>query len=670
MDEKKKPPSKPQEKGKSSKPRGKTLGPVLNLEEHVPSDWWSTVFNSLYLKTDADVVDDARITRGEIDLLCKALNLSPDDKILDLCCGQGRHTLELGRRGFRCVEGLDRSHYLIQKAKECAKNEGLGVRFREGDARKLPYPPDSFDALLILGNSFGYFETLQDDLRVLKEVLRVLKPWGKLLIDIANGGYLREHFQPRSWEWINGKLFVCRERSLSCDRDRLVSREVITHVEKGVIADQFYAERLYSFESLARLLTEAGFSDVSSSVEIASDSARAQDLGMMERRIVVTAQARKEWAPVRRRAKAEEKHVVVLLGDPRKPDPLKPLQVFDDDDLYTIDQMKAAVRELTGYRFTYLDNHDTMIQDLMRLAGKTDLVLNLCDEGYCNDPRKELHVTSLLEWLGLPYTGSGPQCLAFCYDKSLVRGAAKEMGIPVPDAVFVKPEDSTFELPFEFPAIVKPDLGDSSFGITARSVAQRPEELLDAVLEVRQKFGYEKPLLVEEFLPGKDLSVGVIGTPPSSYTVLPITEEDYSTVPPELPRICGYEAKWCPDSPYWGIKSVRAELPPDTEKAIVEWCVALSERLECRDYVRFDWRLDAAGTPKLLEVNPNPGWCWDGHLAKMAAHAGISYSEMLEAIMRSAMERLGIDTDESRRANPDNGKRAEETRLAVRVPAR
>ena len=103
---------------------------------------------------------------------------------------------------------------------------------------------------MILGNSFGYFETLQDDLKVLREVMRILRPWGKLLIDIADGDYLKESFRNRSWEWIDNNLFVCRERSLSLDRERLVSREVITHVTKGVLADQFYAERLYSQESL------------------------------------------------------------------------------------------------------------------------------------------------------------------------------------------------------------------------------------------------------------------------------------------------------------------------------------------------------------------------------------------------------------------------------------
>jgi len=540
------------------------------------------------------------------------------------------------------VEGVDRSHYLIQRGKTQAKKETLGVKFREGDARKLRYPPDTFDAVMILGNSFGYFETIEDDVRVVKEVFRVLKPWGKLLIDVTDGEYLRRKFQPRSWEWIDKKSFVCRERSLSLDKQRLISREVVTHVEKGVVADQFYAERLYTRKSIRELLEKAGFSDVTIHGQISGDSQRNQDLGMMERRIIVTSVVRKDWTP--RKRKKEFKNVTVIFGDPRKPDPLKPLCVFDDDDFYTIDQLKDALRELDGYRYTYLNNHDTVFNDLVKIGTKTDFVLNLCDEGYNNDPRKELHVPALLETLNVPYTGGGPQCLAFCYDKSLVRGIAKEMDIPVPEAFFIKPEDSTFELPFGFPVIAKPNFGDSSFGITQRSVANSIEQLVNAISEIRETFGYEKPVLVEEFLTGIDFTVGIIGNPPETYTVLPIIQEDYSSLPPELPRICGYEAKWMPDSPYWQIKSAPANLPDEVEKVVVECCLKLFERLECRDYCRFDWRIDASGNPKILEVNPNPGWCWDGHLAKMSKLAGLSYSQMLAEILRAAEDRLSAPT--------------------------
>ncbi|MGA9193293.1 MAG: methyltransferase domain-containing protein [Anaerolineales bacterium] len=624
------------------KPPPKTLGPVLNLEEHVRADWWRRIFNALYLKTDSDVVNDQLITANEIDLFTQTLNLSPDADILDLCCGQGRHTLELARRGFGNVQGLDRSHYLIQRARTTAKKESLNIKFREGDARKLPHATDRFDVVMILGNSFGYFETIEDDLRVLREVFRILKPSGQLLIDVSDGEYLKDHFEARTWEWLDKKHYVCRERSLSADGQRMISREIITHAEKGVLADQFYAERLYTREGLVSLIQDAGFSQITVHGEINTQSQRNQDLGMMAQRLVVTALVRKEWTPKKVKPDADTKHVVVVMGDPHRPDTVKPDSVFDDDDFYTIDQLKSALQSSEKYQYSYLDNHDSLIQDLKNLSGKADLILNLCDEGFANDPRQELHVPAIMEMFHLPYTGSGPQCLAYCYDKSMIRGAAQEMGLPVPEAYFIRPEDTSIELPIGFPVIIKPNFGDSSFGITQRSVAHSAEELLNAIASIRERFGYDKPMLVEEFLTGADLTVGVIGNPPDDYLVLPIVEEDYSSLPPELPRLCGYEAKWNPDSPYWNLGSIPADLPPETQHTIIEACLRLFERLECRDYARFDWRLDARGNPKLLEANPNPGWCWDGHLAKMAGLAGLSYADMLTAILAAAERRLGL----------------------------
>ncbi|WP_221057985.1 methyltransferase domain-containing protein [Methanoculleus chikugoensis] len=637
----------PDSKRKAKHRDKRTIGPVPNLEEHVKSDWWRGIFNRLYLKTDGDVVDDPGITEREIDRIARVLHLQPHERVLDLCCGQGRHTLELARRGYN-AEGLDQSHYLIQRARSTAKKEGLPIRFREGDARRLPYRTDTYDVVLILGNSFGYFDSVEEDLRILTEIRRILKPWGRVLLDVADGEYLREHFQPRSWEWIDDAMFVCRERSLSFDEQRLISREVITDVEKGVVADQFYAEHLYTPEALRRLLERAGFSGIAFQ-EIATESQRNQDLGMMERRHIVTAHVRKEWSATKTKGREKAKHVAVLLGDPARPDALKPSCAFDDDDFYTIDQMKAALRELSGYQFTYHSKHETLIQDLPRLKGKVDYVFNLCDEGFNNDPRKELHVPALLEMYGIPYTGAGPQSLAFCYDKSLVRGIAKEMGIPVPDACFITPGDRTYDVGMKFPAIVKPNAGDSSYGITQKSIAHTIEELADIITSLRTTLGYDCSLLVEEFLTGKDISVGIIGNPSGYSMVLPVIEEDYSALPPDLPRICGYEAKWLPDSPYWKVTSKPADLPEGTEKMIVRCCLALFERLECRDYCRFDWRLDEHGNPKLLEVNPNPGWCWDGHLARMAKYAGLNYSEMLGRILKAAEERFGMEPERDAR---------------------
>jgi len=615
------------------------LGPVDNLESYVKADWWRHIFNANYLRTDGDIVEDKDITKKEVDIFLSAIGVSKDSRILDLCCGQGRHALEIAKRGYTNVAGLDRSHYLINRARKINNAGGLNVVFKEGDARKLPFQNDIFNAVLIAGNSFGYFDSTKDDIIILKEVMRVLKPEGKLLIDITDGNYMREHFQRRSWEWIDKNYFVCRERSLSENRERLISREVITHVTNGVIADQFYAERLYSHDDLKNILITAGFKKYCKYTKVSSESKRNQDLGMMAERIVITAVAKKEWSPVKKHSKVSDS-VLVLLGDHTKMDLIKPDSTFDDDDYHTINELKRALSELSKYKFIYLSNHDTLIQDLLKMKGKCSYVFNLCDEGFNNEASKELHITALLEVLGFHYSGGTPQCLAYCYDKSLIRGIANEMDIPVPGAFMIKPEDIQFvELPLTFPVIVKPNFGDSSFGITQKNVCYDLQSLESAIIGIRENFGYNNPILVEEFLTGKDISVGIIGNPTTSYTILPIIEEDYSVLPEELPKICGYEAKWDPSSPYWKITSVPANLSEDVERFLGASCLKLFERLECRDYVRFDWRLDENGTPRLLEVNPNPGWCWDGHLAKMAKLQDMSYSNMLESILEACKSR-------------------------------
>ena len=329
------------------------------------------------------------------------------------------------------------------------------------------------------------------------------------------------------------------------------------------------------------------------------------------------------------------------MGDPHQSDVVKPASNFDEDDFFTINELKKALAELHDYHFVYLDRHDTLLSELPKMKSKFDFVFNLCDEGFNNEASKELHVPSLLEMLNFPYTGGTPQCLAYCYDKSLVRGIAEEMDIPVPKAFFVKPEDIAFiDLPIGFPFIVKPNFGDSSFGITQDNVCYDLKALESVILQVREKFGYNKPILVEQFLTGKDISVGIIGNPPESYLTLPIIEEDYSGLPSDLPKICGYEAKWLFDSPYSKIQSIEANLPEETELFLVASCLKLFERLECRDYARFDWRLDANQTPRLLEVNPNPGWCWDGHLAKMANFMDMSYAKMLHEILKASEQRI------------------------------
>jgi D-alanine-D-alanine ligase len=151
-------------------------------------------------------------------------------------------------------------------------------------------------------------------------------------------------------------------------------------------------------------------------------------------------------------------------------------------------------------------------------------------------------------------------------------------------------------------------------------------------------------VLVQEYLTGPEFSVSLIGNPDQGLRALPLLEVDFSSLDPSLPRILGYESKWEPDSPYW--TQIRyqeaASLPDHVQSQLIEHSARLFERLGCRDYARFDFRADSKGEIKLLEVNPNPGWCWDGKLNIMAGFQGIRYAELLGQILAAAEERIGI----------------------------
>lgn len=150
------------------------------------------------------------------------------------------------------------------------------------------------------------------------------------------------------------------------------------------------------------------------------------------------------------------------------------------------------------------------------------------------------------------------------------------------------------------------------------------------------------PLLIQEYLQGAEYSVGLVGNP-DKFEALPILEVDYSQLPSKLPKILSYESKWDPDSPYWkDITYKEATLDDETQRRLIHYSNRLFERLECRDYARFDFRADAEGKIKLLEVNPNPGWCWDGKLNLMAGYAGMEYWQLLEMIIQAAKERIGV----------------------------
>jgi D-alanine-D-alanine ligase len=330
--------------------------------------------------------------------------------------------------------------------------------------------------------------------------------------------------------------------------------------------------------------------------------------------------------------------ITVILGDTRLADSMKRGGRFNAEDFEAFDRMKQALQSLTQYRFSFLDDHATLLSDL--LTRPPAFVLNLCDTGFRNNASQEAYIPALLEMLEVPYSGASPASLALCYDKGFVRALANTHGIPVPAEVYLQVGDlvDLDELPF--PALVKPSCGDGSIGITRGSLVCDAREARTYIEALYRQFP-GGAVLVQEFLSGPEYSIGLIGNPDAGFTVLPPLEVDYTGLDPQLPRILAYESKADPASPYWtDIKFHQAKINESTQQRLVDYSHRLFQRLGCRDYARFDFRADTAGAIKLLEVNPNAAWCWDGKLNMMAGFAGHSYGAFLQLILEAAQARV------------------------------
>lgn len=329
--------------------------------------------------------------------------------------------------------------------------------------------------------------------------------------------------------------------------------------------------------------------------------------------------------------------ITVLLGDPALPDRSKPGGAFTADDFDQVERLKGALAKLDRYAFEFRNDHAQLLAELQ--ARPPEFVLNFCDTGFRNDATLELHVTAVLEMLGVPFSGSGPVPLGLCYDKALVRALAGELGIPVPRELVLAPGEELGEM--RYPAFVKPNRGDGSVGITTRSLVHDAAAARAYVDELRELLP-GATILVQEFLSGTEYGVGLIGNPGRGFTSLPVLEVDYSALDPSLPRLLDYSSKTDPDSPYWQhVRFRAAQLPAGTCDELHARCQALFGRLGLRDYARFDFRADAQGEIKLMEVNPNPAWCWDGKLAHMAGVIGKDHAWLLGTILHAAGERTG-----------------------------
>ena len=252
----------------------------------VDPDWWKTMFDEVYLVTDARSVADDDITKQEIDIFTSLVPMQPHDRILDLCGGHGRHALELCRRGFRGCTVLDYSQPLLDIGALDAAGKRYPVQFVQGDARHTTLTSEAFDHVLIVGNSLGYIPEPDADLRILQEGRRLLKSRGWLLLDVTDGEAVHAKIAPQAWHEIGDDVVVCRQREV---KDGLVcAREMVLSKGQGIIRDRTYCISLYGADDLAALVARAGFGGVQVHTDMSALN-RTEDVGCMNHRLVVVA---------------------------------------------------------------------------------------------------------------------------------------------------------------------------------------------------------------------------------------------------------------------------------------------------------------------------------------------------------------------------------------------
>lgn len=201
-----------------------------------------------------DRIDNAG---SDIDGVIALLNLSPGMKVLDLCCGPGLHTCELAKRGYH-ITAVDRTRIYLDRAERRAAEMAVDVEFIQDDMRRF-VRPDSFDAVINICTSFGYFEDQNDDRRTARNMYRSLKPGGQVVFDMVGREILSRIYTRRDWRKLNDS-FLLEERIPNDDWSIMNSRYVL--IADGRVKEFTLALRIYSVPELSELLADEGFTDI------------------------------------------------------------------------------------------------------------------------------------------------------------------------------------------------------------------------------------------------------------------------------------------------------------------------------------------------------------------------------------------------------------------------
>ncbi len=309
------------------------------------------------------------------------------------------------------------------------------------------------------------------------------------------------------------------------------------------------------------------------------------------------------------------------------------------DTWETISAVKNALEEFNDIQMIEADENAF---EKFRQS-EVDIVFNIA-EGM-NGISREAQIPAMLDMLKIPYTGSDPLTLATCLDKSRTKEILSYYKIPNSPFQLIESLSQLKKNKLKFPIIVKPISEGSSKGIFSSSFVSNQKELNDEVERILNE--YNQPALVEEFLPGKEFTVAILGNG-NEAMALPIVEINYSEFPEDIVPIYSYEAKWILDTKEnpLNIFTCPAAVDKVTEEKIKSVALRAFKVLNCKDWSRVDIRMDGNNEPNIIEINPLPGILPNPEenscYPKAARTAGLNYTEMINKVLLAAVRRYKL----------------------------
>ncbi len=321
-------------------------------------------------------------------------------------------------------------------------------------------------------------------------------------------------------------------------------------------------------------------------------------------------------------------------------DKLDTIAEFDSEE--TINSLKSAI-ESAGHKVLLVEADNSFLTNIIKLKNQIDFVFNVAEglRGEC----RESQIPLILEMLDIPYTGSGPLTLALCLDKVHTKEVLIANGISTGSYQAFDTPDEQVKADLEFPAVVKLRNQGSSMGLSPASLVHDEGELKAQLRFLYEKYTY--PMFAEEYLPSREFTIPVIyNSPPRT---LPIVEIIYPRQD-ELKMRFFEPDEWVAEKLQIDIKrqEVRNECPAKVDSVLEEKLNSLAaaayKALGCRDWCRMEIRLDKNGSPKIIELNPIAGIDPSYWLPRSAKVAGMTYAQLVNAILDSAVERYREST--------------------------